>query len=582
MIYENSKDRRRLNKQLLLLLLPFIVLVAVFLNMQINRLISQIMLNQSNAYSAIVREVDFKHLNPKSIENISSMYLDQTQLAIVHSDGDLDLVWDNFTNQASKKQVLDKLKLATQAIEYGKSQTGFWIGHKIKQASASYWYIEHYPKENYYHVRIGTASIWIVIILVFLSLLYLSYLGILRYISKPIRAIDEGIQRILEDDFTFDYIGSRFKDIDQLGQTVTSLKNKLVISRQELVASEQKLSILMDHLNLGVVLINPSHQIELYNPEARNILQLDDKTIGRTFESVIQSYALIDMITQVMNQKIAINDELEIFIPKQKFVDVNIIPFQENPNRSHLGQSVLVLLYDISNIRKLETIRTDFVANASHELRTPVTAIKGFAETLQDGALENPQLAEKFVNIIANESLRLEKLIHDILELSRVEKRSEPTHSEAFDVVKVVDDVIDYLAVKAKVKNIHIKTYFDKPEIRMVSDLGRIRQILINILDNAITYSESGKPIEITVNHDLEKIIFSVRDKGMGIPKEDQKRIFERFYRVDKGRSRNSGGTGLGLSIVKNLVNILEGQIILDSEPGKGTEFTIVLPIDSK
>lgn len=582
MIYQHSENKRLRIKQLILLFLPFIVLVAVFLNFQINRLISQVMVTQSNAFSSFIQEIDIDTLDQHDIKEIQSLYTSGTKLALIRPSPRLKIYWQNFEQTDELDAIIQNLRVSSETSEYGKSASGYWIANQIKQGSGNYWFVEHYPKALFDDLRVGTASVWLGIIILFLFLLYLAYRIILVYIAKPIRVIDEGLQRVLEDDFTFEYYGTQFKDVDHLGRTVTSLKDKLVESRKDLVSSEQRLSILLDHLNLGVVLISPDHRIELFNPEAQNLLQFDQSTIGRTYETTIQSYVLVDMISRVIEESKGLNDEIEIFLPKQKYIDVNIIPFDDLNQFQKTGQSVLVLLYDISKIIKLETIRSEFVANASHELRTPVTAIKGFAETLQDGALKQPEMAEKFVKIIANESVRLEKLIHDILELSRVEKRSEPLHHEAFDVIQSVEDIIEFLSVKAKVRNIQIHTYYGQPQIIMHSDSGRIKQILINLLDNAITYSGLGKEIEIRVYQDMSHVYFSIKDNGVGIPYEDQKRIFERFYRVDKGRSRNSGGTGLGLSIVKNLVNLLEGSIELASEPDQGTEFSLTLPLDSK
>ena len=281
------------------------------------------------------------------------------------------------------------------------------------------------------------------------------------------------------------------------------------------------------------------------------------------------------MIQLVAETGTAMSDEVEMFIPKSRYIDVNIVPFTQEDIGTQ--GSVLVLLYDVTEIHRLEKVRTEFVANASHELRTPVTAIKGFAETLLSGALDNPKLANNFVEIISNESNRLEVIINDILELSRVEKRTVPLVNTRFDVVEVAHSMTSFFLKKATKKNISITISAEEP-VYFLGDQHRVEQIFTNLIDNAINYSDVNSKIKIQVWNTNRHIKFSVSDTGIGIPEDNLERIFERFYRVDKGRSRNSGGTGLGLAIVRNLIKNLNGKIDIESEVGQGSTFTITLP----
>lgn len=444
------------------------------------------------------------------------------------------------------------------------------------QVNGQFYYLrKFYPRRllsnHFYRILIKQLAFFIFITF----LLYVFYRLDLRSKMRPIKFIQEGIKLIAKEDYSFKYTRVNQADMDSLGESVMRLNEQLNERKVELASTEKRLALLLDHLNLGVMLINQSGMIELINPEAIELLKLSPEAQHKSFQSVIRSYTLVEMINNVLKTHRSSNDEIELYVPTTKYIDVNIIPY--GPAEEKI-ESILVLLYDISAIRRLETVRTEFVANASHELRTPVTAIKGFAETLLDGAIATPELAEKFVTIIANESNRLEVIINDILELSRVEKRSEPIVLKPFDIVQVAHNLIEFFYKNANEKQIQINVDAEEPII-VHTDQHRIEQIFTNLIDNAINYSDVGSAIHIRISQEITNVIFSVSDNGIGIPEEDQDRIFERFYRVDKARSRNSGGTGLGLSIVRNLIKLMNGHIELRSTPGHGTTFTVTLPL---
>lgn len=581
MKYELSHQNWVKFRTIILIAIPAIIFLSIFIHQQTNNIVEKNLMSQSLVNSQWYKEI-----------NLETIFDADTELQDKHFPyfNNFIVVSENHSNEYYGSDYFWKIynkdrqryPIVKQKVFYGKSDKYYYIGHPIQQMERKAWLIEFFPKRYYIGIEQTGLYIWTVVSLCMIILLYFGYRIILMYITRPLKDIDEGIQKVLDDDFTFEYRNNQIVELDHLGHTVTSLKDKLVESGQDLVASEQRLSILMDHLNLGVVLIGSNHRIELFNPEAEQLLNLTENSMGRSFESAIQSIVLIDMIKNVLQFSTPSNDEIEIFVPKQKYVDVNIIPFQENHEGNNVDHSVLVLLYDTSNIRKLENVRTEFVANASHELRTPVTAIKGFAETLMDGALDNPVLSKKFINIIFKESNRLESLIHDILELSRIEKRATVTSYESVDIVEIINDTIVFLSNKASLKKIKIEFNPQNEAMMIQSDPGRIKQIMINLIDNAITYSNIAKKVRVILDEKPDAIVIRIIDQGIGIPKEDQDRIFERFYRVDKGRSRNSGGTGLGLSIVKNLISLLNGQINFISEVGIGTEFVVTLPKDNE
>lgn len=490
-----------------------------------------------------------------------------------------EFLWTQIDNQAIERPhimaIQSAIKSTDDEVVRWKSQGLNGIAYRIGQADVDLWIIESLP-EDYFKLHEHIFWLTVVLMLVLISVLtFIVYREVLQNFSVPLEKIESGVKGLLDSNETIEYINHDLPVVDRVGQTLNQTGQRLLRQRKALLASQQQLSVLLDHINLGVVVVNRRGLVELFNPTARKLLALDSTSLGKSYESVIKSFLLINMIKLVGESGEAMSDEVEMFIPTSRYIDVNIVPFTQDATR--MEGSVLVLLYDVTEIHRLETVRSEFVANASHELRTPVTSIKGFAETLQAGALKDPEKAETFIGIIANESQRLETIINDILELSRVEKRAVPVINTEIDLVQVAHDMADFFRKKAKKKNISIAVIADKPVIYR-GDKHRIEQILTNLIDNAINYSDLGDHIDILLWDKKRHIKFAVKDTGMGIPEENKERIFERFYRVDKGRSRNSGGTGLGLSIVRNLIKNMNGKLDLDSEVGKGSTFSVTLP----
>lgn len=411
-------------------------------------------------------------------------------------------------------------------VVHWKEQRVNGIAYQIGDEAYDLWVVETVP-ENYFQTP--RRVFWLTLLLmtgVILLITRIIYREMLYNVNEPLETIEAGIKGLLKSDFSFEYTGNNLPIINDLGHTTNQVLKKLANQRSVLFMSQQQLSLLLDHLILGVVVINQNGKIELFNPAAQKMLVLDETAIGRSYDSVIKSFLLINMIKLVGDSGSSMSDEVEMFIPKSRYIDVNIIPFTQEDIRTH--GSVLVLLYDVTQIHRLENVRTEFVANASHELRTPVTAIKGFAETLLSGALDNPTLANNFVEIIANESHRLEVIINDILELSRVEKRTVPLINTRFDVVEVAHSMTDFFLKKARKKNISISISAQGP-VFYTGDQHRIEQIFTNLIDNAINYSDVNSKIKIQVWDKKHNVKFSVSDTGIGIPKEIQERIFERL-----------------------------------------------------
>jgi len=260
---------------------------------------------------------------------------------------------------------------------------------------------------------------------------------------------------------------------------------------------------------------------------------------------------------------------------EEAILEVIVSPFRD---QSGALNGVVAVMHDISHIRKLEKIRTEFVDNVSHELKTPVTAIKGFTETLLDGAMYQQDTCREFIEIIDNETARISRLIHDLLDLSKIESKQMQIKTNPVDINEIVRDTAAKLGGQIDSSGLELKLSLPGKPVITKANSDMIDQELINLIDNAIKYTHTDGRIEIEVSEDDQNAVIRVRDNGIGIPARDLDRIFERFYRVDKTRSRAMGGTGLGLSIVKHIVDLHGGTVGVQSTPGVGSEFFFTLP----
>jgi two-component system phosphate regulon sensor histidine kinase PhoR len=340
--------------------------------------------------------------------------------------------------------------------------------------------------------------------------------------------------------------------------------------------NEARMSTVLDNMITAILLIDHQQKISLLNRQAEILLDYEKmQWLGHSYHDIKHPVELPRLIGQSIRTKKAIREEMTIFYPQERMVEIHIVPLQSD---SQEQRGLMVMIHDITTIRKLEMMRRDFVSNVSHEIKTPLTALKGFAETLLAGALDDRKTAVSFLEIIQNEADRLNRLIVDIMQLSRIESGSFALNFSAIDFQTFSQQLIKMMSEQAKQKQILLECEIENG-ICFEADEDRLQQILINLVSNAISYTPHGGHVLISAKYSEPYVEIIVADSGIGIPKQDQERIFERFYRVDKARARESGGTGLGLSIVKHLIELHHGQISVDSRPGLGSRFTIILPV---
>ena len=352
-------------------------------------------------------------------------------------------------------------------------------------------------------------------------------------------------------------------------------RNLETISLGEAV-QRARLESLIEYMGAGLLLVDERGIVTLVNRSYRDMFQYDELMIGQFYHGILPSPDVETLIEDVYLTEEPHRRQLSIRTGfNQRTYMVSAAPIFSDTG---MLRGTTLLFNDISELKRLEKMRKDFVANVSHELKTPLTSIRGFSETLLDGAKEVPELRDQFLDIIQKEATRMQMLVEDLLELSRLEREDFHLEFTPVQLNQLVEEVSLVLSQKAERKSIQLETRHDG-EVMLQADMNRIKQVILNLVANAINYSPEGSRVEIAVerNDAIGRLI--VKDNGIGIAEKEISRIFERFYRVDKARSRNSGGTGLGLAIVKHIVDLHHATIQVDSVEGEGTTFTIEFPL---
>ena len=359
----------------------------------------------------------------------------------------------------------------------------------------------------------------------------------------------------------------------QLNQLASSLRDRILALESE----RAKVSAILDSMVEGVIALDHQGKILVTNPSACRILDLIDENVeGQSLLEVVRNKELAELVNwcQTLDATERYRREVDLHTPNRRVLEVNAMPLPF----SHQQRGIVLVLHDITELRRLEQVRAEFVANVSHELRTPLTAIKGYLETLLDESPIDPSTHRRFLEIAHLHAERLGRLIDDLLSLSNIETGKVTLHQREVNLSEIVQEVVAMFEKDATKKGVTFLNQID-PVICVYADRDRLSQILVNLVDNAVKYtSVKGQVLFSAAGRGADQIALHVQDTGQGIPAQDLPRITERFYRVDKARSRELGGTGLGLAIVKHLVQLHLGTLSIESEVGKGTTVTITLP----
>ncbi|WP_057911459.1 two-component system histidine kinase PnpS [Peribacillus muralis] len=366
---------------------------------------------------------------------------------------------------------------------------------------------------------------------------------------------------------------------DETGMLTTSL-NILARNLQETeIAREMnqdRLETLVENIGSGVLLIDSKGYTTVINREFKKSFRVDAASfLFQEYYSVIKDQEVISIIEEIFRTEKTIKRQVKIPLSiERKHFEIYGAPIIGNHDE---WKGILLIFHDITELKRLEQMRKDFVANVSHELRTPITSIKGFSETLLDGALKDEKTLKHFLSIILKESDRLQELIQELLNLSKMEQQEFVLKAGVVDITKVLREIQEMLMGKLKEKEVSLKIIASQDPVFIEGESDRIKQVFINLITNALTYTPNEGSVTVNVIENEQTVDIVVQDNGIGIEEKELPRIFERFYRIDKARSRDSGGTGIGLAIVKHIIEVHKGKIKVESKPGKGTTFTVTL-----
>jgi two-component system, OmpR family, phosphate regulon sensor histidine kinase PhoR len=400
--------------------------------------------------------------------------------------------------------------------------------------------------------------------------LVLSWL-LARALVRPLSAIHAALIQISGGD-----LGARVRwrsnsELGQVARAIDRMAVDLEQSHGEISAERDRLETVLRVMVEGVLVVDHELRIMLANPRVHELLGTRGELEGRRPLEAIRSAEVHDLLAEALGSSGPVRRELTAPGSDRRVLGVQAASFSISGTKG-----AVAVFHDMTEVRRLETVRRDFVANASHEIKTPLTAIRGFAETLLGAELPPTEL-RKYLQVILSHSERLSRLVEDLLELSRLESGAHKLDPAPLDIGVLATRLCDELAPRIRERGFDVRVD-GAGAPRALADRRAVEQILSNLLDNALKYAESGKKIDIRVTGEDGAVRVDVEDHGPGIPEADRARIFERFYRVDRGRSREQGGTGLGLAIVKHLVQASGGEIWVDSTPGEGSTFSFTLP----
>ena len=417
--------------------------------------------------------------------------------------------------------------------------------------------------------------VWTLFLVLFASAITLALLD-LRSTSRRIRSLKEFAARTAAGDFRPVIAAPGGDALEELAVALNQSAARLNAGISVLTDERNRSAAILSSMIEGVAVISGDERILFSNAAFSRILGLDDvrQIEGRPLLEVARQSDLLAAIRMALSGQEQVTSEIVVGTVRPRSFAVTAAPVQAS---SHKG--AVLVLHEITDLRRLERVRQDFVANVSHEFRTPLTAIQGFAETLLSGALDDPANRRRFVEIIREHATRLARLTEDLLKLSRIEAGQLKLEFRPVSVAQLIESCVETAHFKAVPRQLAVNVHLpdELPAVR--GDSNSLQEVLQNLLDNALQYTPAGGKIDVSASRSDSRVIVTVADTGIGIPQVEQERIFERFYRVDAARSREAGGTGLGLSIARHIMEAHGGRLWVESAVGEGSRFHFSIPV---
>ena len=416
-----------------------------------------------------------------------------------------------------------------------------------------------------------SASQLVLVVVIGLLFTFIFSYGVHVMIQRPLHEISVGSRKLAAGNLDQRLPITGDEEIAAVGTSLNTMAQALSMRIQALSDGKQQLELILEAMGQGVMVLGSGGRITLTNTSLRKVLGTDRDLTGKTPLEVFRRPELENAVRAVLAGGPA--QTLEITAGNNRVLQANVSPVT---NVAGAVDSAVVVFHDLTEIRRAERMRRDFVANVSHEFKTPLTSIRGYTETLLSGAKDDPAIAVDFLNTIQRNAQHLETLVVDLLTLARLETEV-PSIKDPINLGKMIDELVASRQNAINERDLHVT--LDCPQTQVQADRSRLYTALSNLIDNAINYNKPGGEIRVSAEIQKGTLSVAVADTGYGIPSDELPRIFERFYRVDKARTRDSGGTGLGLSIVKHAIESQGGSIGVSSRIGSGSTFTIRLPL---
>ncbi len=498
---------------------------------------------------------------------------------IFRNQGTNDLYQSAILNDSGSKILASSSNLESTAIPViisaanGRPQFQAWRKDTSENGTSREWFEYAIPASNYIiFVRTDASKSTVALsemagTLLLASIIALIITGVFgsffaNTLTQPIAALTRKAKELTQGSIDEELVVYSNDEIGQLTETFNFMAKELKYNIDSISTEKNKLEIILHNMNDGVLAYTATGDLLHANRSAK--ILLGDKVLNYSLEELLQSfdYTLDD-------ESLNSGDTVPIL---DKFVSFNIKKYENFYDKS---SGIVIVIQYITKHKKLDDMRKEFVANVSHELRTPLTTVKSYTETLIDDEIKNEEVAMNFLNVINGEVDRMAVLVKDLLDLSKFDSEKMVLNMEEINLVEILEHTISQNIILVDKKNQNVTTYFEKDEYKILGDNTRIHQVFNNILSNAIKYSPENASINVSISEDEEDVVVYIRDTGIGIPKEDLAHIFERFYRVDKARSRQMGGTGLGLAITKEIIEAHGGSIKAQSVKDVGTTMIV-------
>ncbi|MGL5244063.1 MAG: ATP-binding protein [Sarcina sp.] len=524
--------------------------------MEYNDIVSILIENDSEDLQGKLKSLDESGVRVTYIDKNGNVNFD------THKD------WESMDNHSTREEILEAREVGCgESVRYSYALNSNMIYYASRLNDGSI--VRTSISIDNFNMFQGENIVYYVVALILSILIALGLsVKITNIIIGPLKELEFITSRIASGELNRRVSISEIKELASLGKSFNHMADRLEETLEDSLDKQNRLEAILKSMDSGIVAVDKNFNVIMINPYAKKILNISQDIIGKKLTKYLNSEEILSVLKDRVDC-----EEISINYPEHR--DLRIRTAEIINGYEHIG--IVAVLYDITEFKKLENMRSQFVANVSHEIKTPLTSIKGFAETLR--YVDDESTREKFLKIINDESDRLARLIEDILVLYDIEQKRDPV-VELFSYSEIIDSVYMLVMNEANKKNINIKIE-TKDNISIVGDKDKFKQMLLNIVYNGVKYTEQNGYINILSYRKDSNLIISISDNGIGIAGEDLPHIFERFYRVDKARSRESGGTGLGLAIVKHIVKLFYGEIWVESKLGRGTTFTIKIPINT-